>query len=291
MNPTDHPQSQPRRELRELRMLYYLKPHFRDIIVEGRDDAAWINWYISEHRMPNARVYAVDDRAVVPSELVKQFHAEVNARGRVVTLANEFSKWEISSPSLTCIIDADFDLLEPSAYPTSLLTTDYAAMEVYALEKRPLSKFLLTSAKAEVDASSITSLLKPAWAALYALRYVLHRHHEGSRLANKWADKCVDGTGQVVTDVRELLRTARPAPDRDFFDQLLDLHERYLNQIPNDTLDGIRGHDIAPLIIRFLGLKNELADVKYVERLLKQSLELRDLDEHALFTNLRQRLS
>lgn len=284
-------QSQPRRELRELRTLYILNPHFRDIIVEGRDDAAWINWYISEHRIPNARVYAVDDRAVVPGEVVKLFHPEINARGRVVALANEFSNWNIPSPSLTAIIDADFDLLEPTEYPSSLLTTDYAAMEVYALEQRPLSKFLLISAKANVDASTLTSLLKPAWAAMYALRYVIHRHHEGARLANKWAEKCVDNAGQIIVDVRELLRTVTPTPGKEFFDDLLGMHEHYLSKIPDSTLDGIRGHDIAPLIIRFLGFKNEFADIKYVERLLRQSLELRDLEEHDMFTNLRQRLS
>lgn len=280
-----------RRELRELLTLYKLKPHFRDIIVEGRDDAAWLKWYLSEHSAQNTMVFAVDDRVTIPREIVSEVHNDVNARGRVVALAAEFEKWNLPQPSLTCVVDSDFDLFEPGTVHDGLLKTDYAAMEVYALADRPLSKFLIASAKSTIEASTLMAALKPAWAVLYALRYVLHRHSEGARMAGRFADKCINDAGEVVANVRELLRIVSPTPARSALEELLALHGQYLERIPRDTLQGIRGHDIAPMIVRFLRLKNDLADPAHVERLLKQSLELRDLDEHRLFRQLKDRVA
>lgn len=282
--------SSTRRELRELLTLYKLKPHFRDIVVEGRDDAAWLKWYLSEHGAKNTMVFAVDDRVTIPREMVSEVHNDVNARGRVVALAVESEKWSLPQPSLTCVVDSDFELFEPDVTPVGLFKTDYAAMEVYALTDRPLSKFLVASAKSNIEASTLVAGLRPAWAVLYALRYVLHRHSGGARLTSRFAEKCINDAGEVVANVRELLRMVSPTPTQSALEELLALHGQYLNQIPGDTLQGIRGHDIAPMIIRFLRLKNDLADPAHVERLLKQSLELRDLDEEVLFRQLRDRV-
>lgn len=280
-----------RRELSELRTLYRLYPHFRDVVVEGRDDAAWIRWFLSEYELEHVRVFAVDDRVEVPREAVLKFHSEVNARGRVVALASEYDGWGINNPALTCIADSDYDSLENTSQSRSLLKTDYAAMEVYALEERPLSKFLVTSAKSEVSAQDVVSILKPAWTVLYALRYVLHKHSEGTKLTDKFANRCVNSAGEVVADARELLRACNPSPSGDFLARLLELHEECLSQIPDSRLDGIRGHDIAPLIIRFLGLKNALARPDEVERLMRQSIERRDLEQFGLFSCLKSRVA
>lgn len=279
-----------RRDLRELRTLYTLKPHFRDIVVEGRDDAAWVRWYLSEHRVDHVKVFAVDDRVTVPSDVVLKSHADVNARGRVVALSAEYDEWGLSQPSLTCIADADYDIYEPVASTDSLLKTDFAAMEVYVLTDRPLTKFLVASAKSEVVAKDLISMLKPAWATLYALRYVLHRHSSGLSLTDKFAGKVWNGSGQVVGAARNLLLACSPSPTRDALDQLLSLHERFLAAIPSDSLDGIRGHDIAPLVIKFLNLKNSMARPEEVERLMRQSVELVDLDNFDLFKSLRSRV-
>lgn len=279
-----------RRELHELRTLYTLNPHFRDVIVEGRDDAAWVRWYLSEHGIEHVKVFAVDDRVTVPREIVVESHRDVNARGRVIALAKAYENWQPSQPSLTCIADSDYDVFDTEQPTASLLKTDFAAMEVYALAERPLSKFLVASAKSSVAANSLISILKPAWATLYALRYVLHRHSDGMALTDKFANKCVDNSGQMVADARGLLVSCSPSPTRDVLDQLLSIHADYLAQIPDDPLQGIRGHDIAPLVIRFLRLKNSMARPDEVERLMRQSIELRDLDEFDLFKSLRSRL-
>ena len=280
-----------KRELKELRTLYSIRPHFRDILVEGRDDAAWIRWYLSEKQVPHVRVYAVDDRVLISSETVTKYHPEVNARGRVVAAAHVFESWGLTQPSLTAIADADFDVFDRPEKVPSLLKTDYAAMEVYALEARPLSKFLAVSAKSDISAKDLTSLLKPAWASLYALRYVLHRHQDGAKLTDKFAQKCISKPKQVLVDVRKLLLATNPQPSRTVLEELLKLHLNYLNKLPPDAMQGIRGHDIAPLLVRYLGLKNDLADPGHIERLMRQAVESVDLDAQPLFQKLRVRIS
>lgn len=280
-----------RRDLRELRILYTLKPHFRDVVVEGRDDAAWVKWYLSEHDVDHVKVFAVDDRVTVPREVVLEYHADVNARGRVVALSAEYEEWGVGQPSLTCIADADYDLFEPDAPASSLLMTDFAAMEVYTLKARPLTKFLVASAKSEIVAEDLLSMLKPAWATLYTLRYVLHRHSDGLSLTEKFASKTVNSSGPIVDAARDLLSSCRPSPTRDVLDQLLSLHSSYLSKVPSETLHGIRGHDIAPLVIKFLNLKNSMARPEEIERLMRQSVELVDLEDFDLFKSLRSRIT
>lgn len=280
-----------RRDLRELRTLYTIKPHFRDVVVEGRDDAAWVRWYLSEHQIEHVKVFAIDDRVTVPRDVVLNAHVDVNARGRVVALSAEYEQWQLGQPSLTCIADSDYDLFETAPSFDGLLKTDYAAMEVYTLSERPLTKFLLASAKSEVVAKDLVSMLKPAWATLYALRYVLHRHSDGLSLTDKFANKSLDSSGQVVDATRALLMSCNPSPTRESLDNLLALHADFLSAIPQNSLHGIRGHDIAPLVIKFLSLKNSMAKPEEVERLMRQSVELVDLDEFNLFKSLRSRVA
>jgi hypothetical protein len=283
---------QPRRRIQELRTLYTLKPHFRDVVVEGRDDAALLNWFMAEHGIPHVKAFAVDDRVEIPRDVVEPVHPEINVRGRVVALAHEAEQWGLAEPSITCVIDSDFDLLDGVERPEGiLLATDYAAMEVYALETRPLSKFLLAVAKSELDVLELRSLLKPVWAVVFALRYVLHRHANGAALVDGFANACIDGAGDVVADASSLMRHVAPTPNAKRIQELLELHAEYIGRIPEADLQGIRGHDIAPVLVSFLRLRNDLAQPKQVERLLRQSLELRDLDEQPLFQRLLARLS
>lgn len=287
---TNSAESATRRKLQELRTLYMLKPHFRDVIVEGRDDARLLNWFFKDQGVPHAKAYAVDDRVEVPSALVAPIHDEINARGRIVAVASESDAWNLTQSTVTCVIDADYDLLEKRLQQTTnLLVTDYAAMEVYSLESRPLSKFLVFAAKSDLEAGTVTALLKPVWAVIYALRYVLHRHENGSKLAENFADSCFDKAGDVLVDVSKLLRKVSPTPTATRMSELLDLHAKILAEVPESGLQGIRGHDIAPVLIRFLGLKNDLGKPDNVERLLRSSIELRDLEEFPLFNNVLKR--
>lgn len=280
-----------RKTLLELQTTYKLHPTIRDVIVEGRDDASLLKWYLRQFACAEVQVYAVDDRVSIPKEMVQSVHRDINARGRVIALAAEAEKWGVSEQSLTCIVDADYDLLEENAAEfSSLLKTDYAAMEVYCLQERPLSKFIANIAKSDISASSLVTLLKPAWTTVYAIRHVLHTATDGESLINNFAAKCIDNAGQVIADARELLRSSAPTLKSEALAALLELHQRYVDKIPDDALHGIRGHDIAPILIRFFGLKNTLANNEMVENLLRMGLESADLEEFQLFQALKRRV-
>lgn len=272
-------------------MVYDRFPHFRDIYVEGREDAALINWYLAEKGLPG-RAYAIDDRVEIPRDLVTPLHPEVNARGRVVALADTLDSWSLVQPSVTCVVDSDFDLLDSSAPESdSLLKTEYAAMEVYSLAERPLRKFLVTVAKNHTEPAEIVGLLKPAWAIVYALRYVLHRHEDGARMVENFSECCINRRGAIAADASELLRRTKPTPTRSRIAELLDMHADYLALIPGGGLQGIRGHDVAPLLIRYLELRNDLAKPSVVELLMRSSLDTADLDATALFPRIANRVS
>lgn len=209
-----------------------------------------------------------------------------------MALASLAEEWQLPEASITCIVDDDFDLLDQSLPElTALLRTDYAAMEVYSLTERPLSKFLYVVAKSDLEASTVLSLLWPAWASVYALRHVIHNHADGMRLGSRFAERCINDVGEVTADVASLLRSCSPSPKAATLQQLLDLHTATLQRIPNGSLRAVRGHDVAPLLIQYLDLKNDLAKVENVERLLRQSLEAADLDEFRMFQSLLDRLT
>lgn len=281
------------RTISELETLHRLHPHFRDIFVESREDAGLFRWYLTEHDVKNAKIFAIDDRVEVPGELVSTVHPEINKRGRLVALAAQADSWRLPEPTVTCIIDADFDLLDGSIGDAegALLATDYAAVEVYALEDRPLSKFLMTAARASVEPGVAIQSLKHAWAIVFALRYVIHREHDGLRLSDNFATACVDGACRVIANPAALVRLISPSPSREVAAEILERHAELMALIPTDSLQGIRGHDAAPMLIRYLGLRNEMANVGHVERLLRASLEKVDLDQQPLFVRLIARVS
>lgn len=280
-----------KKKLHELETTYKLHPRVGDVIVEGRDDARLLKWYLGHFFGPAVRVYAVDDRVIVPKELVEPVHRDINARGRVIALAAEAEKWDVPEHSLTCIIDADYDLFEDEVPQfSSLLRTDHAAMEVYTLQERPLSKFIGHVASAEIPASKLVSLLKPAWATVFAMRYALHTASDGASLVNNFANKCIRTSESLTVDPRELLRASHPTLKGEPLELFLQLYQKYFDRIPGTTLDGIRGHDIAPMLIRYFGLKNAMANNDTVEKLLRMSLELDDLDSSGLFQALKRRI-
>lgn len=280
-----------RRTLEELKTNYLLYPEYREVFVEGRIDARVLKWFLSENGLTDVQVFAVDDRVDVPSEVVCAVHPEVNARGRVVALAQTSAAWGLSGPSITCIIDADFDCLDNPNYGAcaTLLCTDYSAMEVYVLKERPLTKLLGQVADPGTLANQVVATLTPAWRRLYALRYVAHRHSDELSPPKSFAKRCIQQNGELRS-VSEMIRTFSPSPTQDEVERLSRIFDATIKNLPKHPLQGIRGHDIAPLLISFLGLTNEFAKDEVIEALMRQSMELRDFMEENLFERLILRL-
>lgn len=285
------PTSTTKRKPEELRTYYGLYPKFRDVVVEGRDDAAWLRWYLADHQFDDCRVVAVDDLVDLPSTVVTSHgHMDNGNRARVYTLSQIAAEWRLSETSLTCIIDSDFEIFEETVETEGLLKTDFAAMEVYALGSRPLAKFL-GLVKAVQSGPDVIKALLPLWHMLFVLRYVAPREVPGSRMVNGFERHGKACTGEDPSRWRPLLKAIHPIPNKEDCERILGACCTYFERISTDSLQGIRGHDIAPVLIEHLGLKNHQRDQSVVEQLMRSCVEARDLDEFPMFKELRLRVS
>ncbi len=150
------------RRLEELQVLYELEPSLRDIVVEGRSDAELVRWYLNQKGLRSVKVFPIDDRAVVERDVVLRAGGEVGPRGRVLGLAVAASDWRLSDPSLTCVIDADWDCLDDVHEIEGLLRTDYGSLDGYLFQERPLQKLLDLVIQRDVHAEEQIAALMPA---------------------------------------------------------------------------------------------------------------------------------
>lgn len=280
-----------KRPLRELRTLYEVQPHIRDVIVEGRGDAQLIRWYLNEREMI-ALVHEVDDRAEVTSDLVVRYGGEVGARGRVIGLAYQVDEWELAETTVICIIDSDRDsLLEnQTTLPSCLLATDFGTMDVYLLQSRPFGQFLRIVLGRDDDPDILREKLVPALNEICLVRAVLHWSGLGISLVRDFASCCQFTATSIVVDTPELLNRTLSGKDRERYDGLLKEVERVRTRIPAERLKAVRGHDMAPLLIRELGLRNVWAQEEPFERAWRGCIQASDLDEFPLFAELRRRV-
>ena len=279
------------RPLRELRTLYEAKPQIRDVIVEGRSDARFIKWYLSERQL-FALAHAVDDRAEIPSSQVLSFDGEVGPRGRVIGVAHQVDEWKLAKTTVTCIIDSDrAALLEaPTAFPGCLLTTDFGSMEVYFLQTRPFSQFLRLVLGRDEDPDELIKKLIPALNEICVVRAVLHWSGLGIPLVRDFAACCEFTRDSIAVDTNKLLDRTLSGRDRDHRDNLLGQVQAVRTRVPKERRLAIRGHDIAPLLIRELGLRNVWATPEHFEAAWRGCVQASDLDEFPMFTQLRQRV-
>jgi len=278
----------------ELAALYEYEPTLRDVYVEGRTDVGLLTWYFKGHGL-TAIAFAVDDRVEVPGDLCRGLGQDTNARGRAIALAIALEEGlGASQTAATVVVDADFNWLT-GPYPvrrSCLLMTDWPAMEQYASAERPLTKFLRVGAHVpdHVTASSVIEAIGPALTDLFVARAVLF--HYGIRCIADVARVCTLQVGRSSADVKELIvrslsgtrSSERPAS----IDQMVDHAYVLRGWIASGTWVG-RGHDIAPLLIDYLGLSGPSANPESVETAMRISLELADIDEAPLFVALRRR--
>lgn len=280
-----------RRPLRELRTLYQRIPRTRDVIVEGRTDARLVQWYLEERGF-TAIAHAIDDRAEAPGELVIRYGGEIGPRGRVIGFAHEVDRWELIEPTVTCIVDSDRDsLLEarPSA-PDCLLRTDFGTMDVYMLQSRPFTQFLRVVLGRDDDADALREKFLPALNEICVVRSVLHWSGLGISLVSDFASCCQFTSDAITVDASELLDRTLKGKDRERLSELMAEIERVRRRIPSERLKAVRGHDMGPLLIRALRLRNVWANEEAFERAWRACLQASDLDEFPMFTRLRERV-
>jgi len=213
----------------------------------------------------------------------------VNKRGRLVYVAKEAGGWGAERAGVTCVIDADFDVLTEAADSSVLLRTDFAALENYTLLPRPFAKFMGQFVEGSWDPESTLRELLPIWTYLFVLRYVLHRHSDGESLLKNFASKCVS-RGKVVGFSARMLIQGSISGNAVEVGRLVQLYEEQVALVGAPSLATVRGHDIAAVLIHFFGLKGDLRSADQVERLMRACVEVVDLEGQPMFRALERRV-
>lgn len=278
-----------RRTIEELRTLYVLHGRERDVIVEARRDADLLLWFFHECGIRDVQAYAIDDRVSVPSNVViEQGFPETSKRVRALALAKVAHGWGLEPHQFTVVVDQDFDCFEQPDHPGNVITTDYPSMDVYYLLSRHLGKFLHLSGHHDREPEAVVDELRPAWNTVFCARYVALKRH--LKFPKSFASRCQITPFDGERVARELLRGVSPTPSAGALDQMMEEYATAHSRLPAGTLAGIRGHDIAPLLIAYLKLRNRLADPDNLEFVLTSCLDAESLRGQPLFGSLLDRM-
>ena len=128
-----------------------------------------------------ASVHRLDDY-VDMSELLAEHQERTGVRARLILLAQAFDEWSagVRGPSLTCVVDRD-DGSNPGSH--SVLSTDYADLEMYAWTPIRVAKLLRLGFGIDVDADQVGSLMRyveERAVPLCLCRRVVHERGEGA---------------------------------------------------------------------------------------------------------------
>lgn len=289
--------SSTRRTLDELLTQYELHPHTRDVIVEGREDAHFFGDFLRNCgglSDIDYHIFPVSDRVDLPPTQVIGAGFEDGERGRVLTLAAFVASWDVAQRlCVTCIADADRAYLRDDL-PVSdvLLVTDLGGLECYALTPRILSKFIAVVLRQnEPDGPWLLSVVQPILVSVFLARAALHISLTGHGLTEEQIKK--HALNQSELDV-SLVKRALPQGQAG--DQLYsEVHEVLVDlraSVPvDDPRKAIRGHDIAPVIVNVLRLRNDYAHHETVERALMGCVERADIEHLPLFKKLVARIA
>ncbi len=267
-----------------------LHPQLRDIFVEGRDDARFFRHHLGSVLDAPMRVVAISDAVDVPDALLVSRGLDRGQRSRLLVLSEFVESWNMRQPVATCVVDADFDVIE-GALPARecLLPTDYASIEVYGLLPRPFAKFLSLVGAESRAADQIVGTLSGLWRTLFALRFVLHNQH-GQHLHDGYLRRCTKGASRVAVDIDEVTRISLQGYAMSVRQAVVESVAAAQGDLETDSLIGIRGHDIAPVLVWFLDLRGDYRHDAVVEKLLIASIESEDLRDQGLFIALTRRL-
>lgn len=269
-----------------------LEPEFRDVYTEARSDASLFRWYFKQIGVSASSVYAIDDRVDVDSAAVLAAGGEVGPRGRVVALAAEVFTWGLDYPAVTCIVDSDRDLVFGGPEFPDLLKTDGGSIEIYGFAPRPLQNFVDMVLQCDVDAGQLIETLMPVLNELFLIRAVLHLYAPNVPLIEKYIACCGPRGGEWKVESEKLIqRSLAGASASSQRAHVLSKLEEARGLLPVDRSKAVRGHDIAPLLIKALHLTNDWAKPLVLEQSWRGSLRLEDLQDAVLFETLRARLT
>jgi hypothetical protein len=283
----------PRRTVSELVVLYRLEPSIVDYYVEGSSDRVFIEYLV---RGTRAKVREIDE-IDVPAEAVNELGLDGGgARSRLMALA---ARWESEfgsseTPSILCIIDADFDYLlaRVGTAQRFLRRTDYSCLEAYWFNELHVAKYLgfAFQGACTIKASELLEFLTPILKEIFFIRasnFIL-----GLNLT--WLDPiscCVNSESAVLFDrdlfmQRWLNKNASSSEQEVIEEKIRELRSR----ASVDVRYSMNGHDLVKLlawVLRpFARRHRELAREEVVARMLAASVERHEVTSYPLLEEI-----
>jgi hypothetical protein len=256
-----------------------LEPTITDVYVEGRRDADILRLVLAAEGV-DAEVFAVNDRLTVPREDVVPFAEEYGNRAKLQAVAGTLDlALGADRHSYSFLIDSDWALVKgPVPLPSSsLILTDLPSMEHHFIESVSFGKTLrLGFERANAEANEVRSALRGALQDVAAARLVLEDLNVSC--IDSFPALCIFSGSKSSADSMEIIRRSLNAAGRGSEISTSRLSERlatYKEWIETSSHPG-RGHDIAPLLIRYLKLKNAFASKSVVEVVLRTGMELHE---------------
>jgi hypothetical protein len=300
---------EPRRSLEELLVSYELENTEREVIVEGRKDAAIYSWFFGQMGM-TVRVYAVDDRVEISRDKVAALGQDWGSRGKVIAAAFDADKVLAASHGITFVIDADFDRAFSGNVPPNvscLLMTDYTAIEMYACVPRVVEKFFKVALRAviDVDGVSVLNELQDVTRKAFAARWTLKKIDAGVPLIKRIETRCTEGGRGLQVDLGTLIRdsiwahglTMPPSKLDELIDETIGIESRLRDF---DMRNVSHGHDFINILTvllkrRYANLLREdramFKNPEAVDVALRLALEAVDLVDEPLFQRMVTRVS
>jgi len=280
-----------RRELAELKVQYELFPDTRDLLVESTRDAWFYRWLLSAIEIPGVRVYPIDRRVDVPRATVEDLGYDWGVRGRLIALSVTADRWSLPGPSVTCIVDSDFEVVNPSLpHVAALLRTTYPSLESYGLLPGPFAKIALASGL-EID--KIPGHLGEAMSALNLLfiaRYLLHSARAPVGMVENVHRYLRNVAGHLNVDTAAIIaKSVQSAPTLVQAESVVSSMSAFPRPRP-PSLSHVRGHDIPPVLRVLLGLSGKRADPDTIEESLLMAIDADDMVGDLLAVDLRARL-
>lgn len=233
----------------ELKIKYEFEPTIRDIFVEGDSDACFINTFLNEIGIRDAKVYCIEFIDIPEEYLIE--NETNNNRGRVIALSRILGQEEYIEDNAICVIDRDFDKIRNINVESNILIyTDYSSIEMYTFNANVLDKFIVANfSKLSNKSSDILDNLCDVLQELFLIR-----------LANEELELCMESLDflkfckikeNYTIDFdkdeymkRYLLKNSELSRKDDFIESI----ETNRSKLDEDVRFQIHGHDFIKLL-------------------------------------------
>lgn len=280
------------RPLDELKTIYATQPSVRDVVVEGTTDRNFLAWYLWRAGVAaRFQIYPIDVRAEVDAPMVISKGEFVGCKGRIAAFAGEYESWDLSTPSLTCLVDSDYDTIDGvNRSYECLFSTRLPALENFALMDGAFVRFVHSTGNTVLATTAFRDSMLPAMNQLFAVRRTLIALG-GMKLVGKIDRYLSDRSGSLALDADGLLfatlNSRGFAGRRDEAKAKLDAT---LDETRGLGLSGIHGHDVAIVVRHALGLSGRGADLPSIEERMRLSIEFDEVDTDPAFRALAARV-